>query len=146
MLRLSNRFSLCAFACILFLYFLIDTWNINDFFDLILSYHLPGFSYFWIFIPFYFAKYQHLSSHCFNFLFKFNFPLCFFIYVRFSFLFWFNSKFTRYMVLLKVWPLMLCSYSDIIMFTDDLKALRNVPFWILTSVFVMTCLFQGNIL
>ena len=53
---IKSSFPLCFYLYFL-LYFLFDTWNINGIWDLILSYKLPDFSCFCIFIPFYFAKY-----------------------------------------------------------------------------------------
>ena len=58
---IKSSFPLCFYLYFL-LYFLFDTWNINGIWDLMLSYKLPDFSCFCIFIPFYFAKYWHLSS------------------------------------------------------------------------------------
>ena len=86
---LSNRLFLCAFTCIFYcsssLILGISMTLVTLYF--LITYNLPGFSCFWIFIPFYFTKYRHLSSYRFNFLFNINFPLWFFIFVRFSFRF-----------------------------------------------------------
>ena len=104
----QNRLSLCSFTCIfcfssslilvislalVILYFFITSWLFL----------------FWIFIPFYFAKYRRLSFHHFNFLFNINSPLWFFIFVRFSFLFLFNSKF-RLTVFAQAYNIVLTSF------------------------------------
>ena len=83
-IKLSFHLCFCLYSL---LQFLFDTSNINVICDLILSYSIPGFSCVWIFIPFYFAKYQIspvIVSICFSIL---VFPFGFlFLSVLFSFL------------------------------------------------------------